>query len=110
MGAALDADEVILRKSVDGVMSTDPRVVATAKTLTYLSFDEAQESGKVVCTKAVNWLRYHPLLSMAVRSITNPYRQTRIERTVSTHDGVKIISFIKETLLLSITSDAMTQV
>ena len=43
IGAALDADEVAIYTDVDGVMTTDPRVVPEAKVLPVLSFLEMSE-------------------------------------------------------------------
>jgi aspartate kinase len=43
IGAALDADEVQIWTDVPGVLSADPRKVATAQVVPHVSFDEAQE-------------------------------------------------------------------
>jgi aspartate kinase len=43
IGAALDADEVQIWTDVPGVLSADPRKVATAQVVPQVSFDEAQE-------------------------------------------------------------------
>jgi aspartate kinase len=43
IGAALDADEVQIWTDVPGVLSADPRKVATARVVPHVSFDEAQE-------------------------------------------------------------------
>ncbi|MCO6451559.1 MAG: aspartate kinase [Caldilineales bacterium] len=43
LGACLDADEVQIWTDVDGVLTTDPRIVATAETLPELSYIEAAE-------------------------------------------------------------------
>jgi aspartate kinase len=43
LGAALDADEVWIWTDVNGVMTADPRVVASAQTLPELSFREISE-------------------------------------------------------------------
>ncbi len=42
-GAAVGADEIEIWTDVDGVMSSDPRVVPTARTIPCLSFSEAAE-------------------------------------------------------------------
>ena len=41
MGAALAADEVWIWTDVDGLMTSDPKVVSSAKTIPELSFQEA---------------------------------------------------------------------
>lgn len=43
IGSALDADEVAIYTDVDGVMTTDPRLVADARVLPVLSFMEMSE-------------------------------------------------------------------
>src|SRR2546428_102122 len=43
LGAALDADEVIIWTDVDGVMTADPRLVPEARTIPVISYREAGE-------------------------------------------------------------------
>lgn len=43
LGAALDADEVIIWTDVDGVLTADPRLVAEAQTIPEISYREAAE-------------------------------------------------------------------
>jgi bifunctional aspartokinase / homoserine dehydrogenase 1 len=43
LGAALDADEVIIWTDVDGVLSADPRLVPDARTIPEISYREAAE-------------------------------------------------------------------
>ena len=43
LGAALDADEVIIWTDVDGLMTADPRLVPGAATITEISYREASE-------------------------------------------------------------------
>lgn len=43
IGAALQLDEICVWKDVDGILSTDPRVVSKAVTLDQVSFEEASE-------------------------------------------------------------------
>lgn len=43
IGAAVDADEIQIWTDVNGVMSTDPKIVANARTLEKVSFAEASE-------------------------------------------------------------------
>jgi aspartate kinase len=43
LGNALDAEEVQVWKDVDGLMTTDPKIVAGAKVVEEISFDEASE-------------------------------------------------------------------
>ncbi len=43
LGAALDADEIWIWTDVDGIMTTDPKLVPEAKTIKVLSYVEAME-------------------------------------------------------------------
>lgn len=43
LGAALELEEVQVWKDVDGVLTSDPRMVSAAKPVTHLTFDEATE-------------------------------------------------------------------
>src|SRR6185369_533498 len=43
LGAALDADEIIIWTDVDGVLTADPRLVPTARLLREISYNEAAE-------------------------------------------------------------------
>ncbi|MBI5390677.1 aspartate kinase [Candidatus Woesearchaeota archaeon] len=43
LAAALHADEVIVWKDVDGILTTDPRLVKEAKSIPAISFEEAAE-------------------------------------------------------------------
>ena len=43
VGAALDADDIQIWTDVDGIMTTDPRVVPEARRVKVISFDEAAE-------------------------------------------------------------------
>ncbi len=43
IGAALDADAVVFYKEVDGVLTTDPRIVPEARVLRRIAYDEISE-------------------------------------------------------------------
>lgn len=43
IGSAINADEIQIWTDVDGIMSTDPKIVSSAKTLENISFAEASE-------------------------------------------------------------------
>src|SRR6202521_5669001 len=58
LGAAMDADEVIICTHVDGVLTADPRLVAEARTIPVISYREAAElayfGAKVLHPKTLN--------------------------------------------------------
>ncbi|MGC9443450.1 MAG: aspartate kinase [Candidatus Methanospirareceae archaeon] len=43
IGAAIDADEIWLWKETEGIMSADPKIIAHARKLPYISYHEAME-------------------------------------------------------------------
>ncbi|MDK2986182.1 MAG: aspartate kinase [Clostridia bacterium] len=43
LGAALNVDEIQVWKDVDGILTTDPRIVSSAKPVKNVSFEEASE-------------------------------------------------------------------
>src|SRR5262249_56978948 len=43
VGAALEADDIQIWTDVDGIMTTDPRMVPEARRVKVISFDEAAE-------------------------------------------------------------------
>jgi aspartokinase/homoserine dehydrogenase 1 len=47
LGAALDADEVIIWTDVDGLMTADPRLVPDASTIAEISYREAEEMAQL---------------------------------------------------------------
>src|SRR5439155_4013598 len=58
LGAAMDADEVIIWTDVDGVLTADPRLVTEARTIPVISYREAAElayfGAKVLHPKTLN--------------------------------------------------------
>src|SRR5207249_3505501 len=58
LGAALDANEVIIWTDVDGVLTADPRLVPEARTIPVISYREAAElayfGAKVLHPKTLN--------------------------------------------------------
>ena len=58
LGAAIDADEVVIWTDVDGVLTADPRLVPDARTIPEISYREAAElayfGAKVLHPKTLN--------------------------------------------------------
>lgn len=104
VGAATRAIKVILWKDVGGVLSADPRIVSTAKTIPYVSYQEAEEAGKIIHDKAI---QYAKLFNTAVEivSLTNPKLKTTVGKETSTKKGAKIVSYKKDLTLFLITDE-----
>lgn len=94
IGAALEADEVIFYKEVDGVMTADPRLVPEARVLPLLSYDEISElayfGAKVLHPKTIQ-----PLIERGIavrfRNTFNPQNPG----TVVAPQGVPVPGTIK---------------
>lgn len=107
LGAALDADEIIIWTDVDGVLTADPRLVPEARTIPEISYREAAElayfGAKVLHPKTLRpvlpagipvWIRdsFHP-----EKSGTKITPQGR-----SIGGGVKALTAIRDVALISV--------
>jgi bifunctional aspartokinase / homoserine dehydrogenase 1 len=84
LGVALEADEVWIWTDVDGIMTTDPRIVSTARTLPELTFREVSElafyGAKVLHPKTIRPV-IESGITLRVKNTFNP-----------THPGTRIVS------------------
>ena len=107
LGAALDADEIIIWTDVEGVLTADPRLVPEARTIPEISYREATElayfGAKVL----------HPKTLRAVAQegipvwIRNSFAPERIGTKItpqgrSNGGGVKALTAIKDVALISV--------
>ena len=107
LGAALDADEVIIWTDVDGVLTADPRLVSEAKTIPEISYREAAElayfGAKVLHPKTLK-----PVVQAAIpvwiRNSFQPEREgTKITpEGRSIGGGVKALTAIRDVTLISV--------
>jgi len=112
LGNSLDADEVQIWTDVDGVMTADPRIVSTARTLPILSYTEAAElsyfGAKVLHPKTIL-----PVVEKNIPlRIANTLHPTRpgtliVEKPQRTGKGVKAIASIKGVSLLTVQGKGM---
>jgi aspartate kinase len=107
LGAAMDAQEVIIWTDVDGVLTADPRLVPDAQTIPEISYREAAElayfGAKVLHPKTLN-----PVVKAAIpvwiRNSFSPERQgTKITpEGRSIGGGVKALTAIRDVALISV--------
>jgi aspartokinase/homoserine dehydrogenase 1 len=107
LGAALDADEVIIWTDVDGVLTADPRLVAEAKTIPEISYREAAElayfGAKVLHPKTLK-----PVVQAAIPVwIRNSFQPERKGTKItpegrSIGGGVKALTAIRDVTLISV--------
>ena len=107
LGAALDADEVIIWTDVDGVLTADPRLVPDARTIPEISYREASElayfGAKVLHPKTLRavaqagipvWIRNSFVTEQAGTKITPKGR--------SNGGGVKALTAIRDIALITV--------
>ena len=107
LGAALNADEVIIWTDVDGVLTADPRLVPEARTIPVISYREAAElaffGAKVLHPKTLK-----PVMQAAIpvwiRNSFTPQRPgTKITpEGRSIGGGVKALTAIQDVALISV--------
>lgn len=111
LGNALDAIEVQVWKDVDGLLTTDPKVVPEAKIVDEISFEEASElayfGAKILHPQSIL-----PAMekNIPVR-VRNSYRPessgTVIRKDVASDSPVKVITFQRHVTLVDIVSTRM---
>jgi aspartokinase/homoserine dehydrogenase 1 len=107
LGAAMDAQEVIIWTDVDGVLTADPRLVPEAKTIPEISYREAAElayfGAKVLHPKTLN-----PVVKAAIPVwIRNSFSPERLGTKItpegkSIGGGVKALTAIRDVALISV--------
>ena len=111
IGAGIDADEVIIWTDVDGVMTTDPRMIPEARVIDTISFMEMMEmsyfGAKVIHSRAL-LPAMEKDIPVYVRNTFNPThpgtlisRETHADKRI-----VKAVSLIKNSCLISVTGFA----
>jgi len=107
LGAALDANEIIIWTDVDGVLTADPRLVPEARTLQEISYNEAAElayfGAKVLHPKTLRPVS-EAGIPVWIRNSFSPERKgTKITATGHpTKRGVKAITAMDNVTLLTV--------
>jgi bifunctional aspartokinase / homoserine dehydrogenase 1 len=107
LGAALDADEVIIWTDVEGVLTADPRLVSEAQTIPEISYREAGElaffGAKVLHPKTLK-----PVVQAAIPVwIRNSFDPKKIGTKITSEGrsiggGVKALTAIRDVTLISV--------
>ena len=87
-----------------GVFSADPKIVPKARTIPYISYREAEESGKVIHEKAIQYVKMFKT-PIEITYIANPKLKTKIGKIMDQQKGAKIVSFKKDLALIIITDE-----
>lgn len=107
LGNVFKADKIYLWKTVDGILSADPRIVENAKTVECLTYIEAEESGKVICDKAMQYAQ-KANIPVIVANIKNPQKNTKIN-CHQTDKKIKMVTYKKDQILFEIRSGHMSE-
>ena len=110
--AALDASLLEIWTDVDGIFSSDPRVVAEAFSIPELSFEEAMElayfGAKVLHPKTVAPVRAQAIPIRVCNSFNPGHPGTLVREGVPLPDrGVRGISFLKGLAMVNVTGSGM---
>lgn len=112
IGAAISAEEIQIWTDVDGMMTSDPKIVKEAKTIPKISFNEAAElatfGAKVLHPKTI-LPAVKKNIPVKVLNSFNPSHQgtTILKECKNSKEIVKAISFKKSITLFNIRSSRM---
>ncbi len=107
LGAALDADEVIIWTDVDGVLTADPRLVPDARTIPEISYREASElayfGAKVLHPKTLRAVARAGIPVWIRNSFAPEQTGTKITpKGRSNGGGVKALTAIRDIALITV--------
>ncbi|MCL4430641.1 MAG: aspartate kinase [Chloroflexi bacterium] len=113
LGVALQVDEVWIWTDVDGIMTTDPKIVPSARMLPQLSYQEAAEMA-IFGAKAMHPRALGPVIKenipVRIRSVFHPDNEgTLITKDPAANETrpVKAVAMIKDVAMLNINGAAM---
>jgi aspartate kinase len=113
LGVALQVDEVWIWTDVDGIMTTDPKIVASARMLPQLSYQEAAEMA-IFGAKAMHPRALEPVIKenipVRIRSIFHPENPGTLitkEPNSKVTEAVKAVAMIKDVAMLNVNGAGM---
>ena len=113
LGAALNVDEVWIWTDVDGIMTTDPKIVPKAKMLPQLSYQEAAEMA-IFGAKAMHPRALEPAIKdnipVRIRSIFHPENPGTLitkESCDKATEVVKAVAIIKDVAMVNVNGAGM---
>jgi aspartate kinase len=108
LGVALQVDEIWIWTDVDGIMTTDPKIVPVARMLPQLSYQEATEMA-IFGAKAMHPRALGPVIKenipVRIRSVFHPNNQGTLitkEPQAESREAVKAVAMIKDVAMLNI--------
>jgi len=113
LGVALAADEVWIWTDVDGIMTTDPKIIPSAKKLPLLSYQEAAEMA-IFGAKAMHPRALEPVIKagipVRIRSVFHPDNDGTLitkEPALKPTEVVKAVALIKDVAMLNVSGGGM---
>jgi aspartate kinase len=113
IGSALGADEIWIWTDVNGLMTADPKIVPSARTIPEISFEEALEMA-VFGAKAMHPRAVEPLMDgnaiVRIKNIFNPEGpETVIKREQKIKPGktVKAVTLLKDAAVITVSGAGM---
>lgn len=113
IGAALKADEIVLWKEVDGLMTADPKVEPKARTIPTISYAEASEiayfGAKILHPRALRPAA-EAGIPVRIKNAFNPKSPGTLiirEQRIKPREVAKAISFIKDVGLINVSGSEM---
>jgi aspartate kinase len=113
LSVALSADEVWIWTDVDGIMTTDPKIVQSARRLPQLSYGEAAEMA-IFGAKAMHPSALEPVIEahipVRIRNVFNPENHGTLiadMQEAKTTEVVKAVAMIKDVAMINIRGAAM---
>ncbi len=113
LGVALQVDEVWIWTDVDGIMTTDPKIVPAARMLPQLSYQEAAEMA-IFGAKAMHPRALGPVIKenipVRIRNTSHPENMgTLITKDPAANENkpVKAVAMIKDVAMLNVAGAAM---
>ena len=112
IGRALNAQEVWIWTDVDGVMSADPRIVSTARTIPELTYREVSElayyGAKVLHPRTMRPV-VESHIPLRIKNTFNPDHPGSliVYDDTAVHDGIKAVTAIKALSLITVEGKGM---
>jgi aspartate kinase len=113
LSVALAADEVWIWTDVDGILTTDPKIVGGARRLSQLSYGEAAEMA-IFGAKAMHPSALEPVIEaqipVRIRNVFNPENHGTLIadiQEIKSTEVVKAVAMIKDVAMINIRGAAM---
>ena len=113
VGAALEVNEVWIWTDVDGLMTSDPKIVPEAKTIPEMSFQEATEltifGAKAMHPRALEPARKEGI-PIRIRNVFSPDNLGTLikqDEEIKIKDGVKAVTIVKNVGVITVSGAGM---